>query len=264
MQQDQVKQYLQGKNKITKQNNKMAEIKKTNNPEHFASASAKNLAISTKDCIEISNFLRYKNTAHVKSLLEEVISLKRAVPFKRFIRDTGHKAGMSAGKFPQKAAKSFLQLINSVEANAHYKGLNVSNLKITKLIANRASIPLTGGRRRAGTKRSHLEIEVKEMAVKEKKDKKKTVKKTEEKVNKQAVKEEVNGPKVEDKKVETKVEENKKGQEAEEVKEVTEQSSEAASSEPKVPESEDSESSNKPAEVKTDNPNEDNEGDKTK
>ena len=200
----------------------MAEIKKTKNPEHFATASAKNLAISTKDCIEIGNFLRYKNTAHVKGLLEEVISLKRAVPFKRFIRDTGHKAGMSAGKFPQKAAKCFLQLINSVEANAHYKGLNSSNLKITKLIANRASIPLTGGRRRTGTKRSHLEIEVKEMAVKEKKDKKKSVKKStevkeEEKVNKPVVKEvtESKDSESSDKPAEPKVEEQK----AEEVKE---------------------------------------------
>ena len=232
----------------------MAEIKKTKSPEHFASASAKNLAISTKDCIEISNFLRYKNTAHVKSLLEEVISLKRAVPFKRFIRDTGHKAGMSAGKFPQKAAKSFLQLINSVEANAHYKGLNVSNLKITKLIANRASIPLTGGRRRAGTKRSHIEIEVKEMAVKEKKDKKKvvkketetkTVKKTEEKVNKPVVKEE-----------KSKVEETivKKNEEAkvEEVKEKTEEK-------PKVEEAKEEPKNDIP-----NNPNENNEGDKTK
>ena len=106
--------------------------------------------------------MRYKNTAYAKRFLEEVADLKRAVPFKKFYKDTGHKAGMAAGRFPQKAAKELLALVKSVEANALVKGLNASDLKITKIIANKASIPLTGGRRRTATKRSHVEIEVKE------------------------------------------------------------------------------------------------------
>lgn len=132
------------------------------NKEHFATAKATNLPLSTKQCIEISNTLRYKNTRYAKKYLEEVAELKRAVPFKRFIRDLGHKPGMAAGRFPQKAAKEFLKLIKSVEANAQAKGLNILNLKISKIMANKASIPVGGGRHRHGTKRTHLEIEVKE------------------------------------------------------------------------------------------------------
>ena len=52
------------------------------------------------------------------------------------------------------------------------KGLDTANLKITKILANKASIPMTGGRHRRGTKRTHLELEVREFANKKKGDKK--------------------------------------------------------------------------------------------
>jgi len=139
--------------------------KKENNvkDEHVAKASSLNLAISTKDSIEISNFLRYKPLSFAKDYLSDVIELKKAIPLKRFNTDVGHKAGMSAGRYPVKAAKQFLVLLNSVEANAQFKGLNTGGLKIIKLLSNKASIPSTGGRSRTGTKRTSLEIEVKEL-----------------------------------------------------------------------------------------------------
>lgn len=133
-----------------------------NNEIRFAKARALNLPISTRHCVEICRFLRYKDTSLAKKILQDVIALRRPVPYNRFIQDTGHKAGMSAGRFPQKAANEVLSLIKSVEANAQNKGLDVSTLKIIKIVANKASIPLTGGRLRGATKRTHLEVEVKE------------------------------------------------------------------------------------------------------
>ncbi|MBI2151754.1 50S ribosomal protein L22 [Candidatus Woesearchaeota archaeon] len=149
------------------------------NPAHLAMARALNLPVSTKHCIEISNFLRYKKTDLAKQLLEEVIAEKRAVPYKIFNDNVGHKPGMMSGRFPQKAASEVLKLIKSVEANAQNKSLDTNNLKITKIIANRASVPFTGGRHRTATKRTHLEIEVWEISgkssdKKEKADIKKT------------------------------------------------------------------------------------------
>lgn len=132
--------------------------------EHHASAKMTNLPISTKQSIEISRHLRYKNTAFAKKFLGEVALLKKAVPFRRFTQDTGHKAGMASGRYPQKAAKEFLRLIKSVEANAHARGLNTAQLKIVKLLANKASIPMSGGRSQHGTKRTHLEVVVMEAA----------------------------------------------------------------------------------------------------
>lgn len=135
---------------------------KTLGTEHRASAKMTNLPISTKQSIEISRYLRYKNTVFAKKFLGDVVLLRKAVPFRRFIQDMGHKAGMASGRYPQKAAQEFLRLIKSVEANAHAKGLNTANLKIIKILANKASIPLTGGRIQQGTKRTHLEVMVME------------------------------------------------------------------------------------------------------
>lgn len=130
--------------------------------ESLAIARALNLPVSTKQCIEVCRSVRYKNTNFAKKFLTDVVNLRRAVPFKRHTKDLGHKAGMSAGRYPQKAAQELLKLISSAEANAQVKGLNTSDMRITKLIANKASIPLTGGRLRHATRRTHLEIEVAE------------------------------------------------------------------------------------------------------
>ncbi len=190
----------------------MAKTENNVKNENVAKASSLNLAISTKDCIEISNFLRYKPLSFAKAYLEEVIELKKAIPLKRFIRDIGHKKGMSSGRYPVKAAKQFLVLLNSVEANAQFKGLNTSGLKITKLISNKASIPSTGGRSRTGTKRSSLEVEVQEVvAKKEDKKAKNEVKtespKSEAKVEKKLKEVKTEEPKAEELKAEEKKEE---------------------------------------------------------
>ena len=139
--------------------------------EHIATAKVLNAPISTKQSAEISNALRFHSTLFAKKYLEEVVGLGRAVPFVRSTKDMGHKAGMSSGRFPQKAAREFLRLVKSVEANAQAKGLNAGSLKIIKLVANKASIPRSAGRQGRGTKRTHLEIQVQEGKAGSKKDK---------------------------------------------------------------------------------------------
>ncbi len=144
-------------------------MKTNNTTAHTASAKVLSSAISTKHSIEISNYLRYKSVGFAKSFLEDVVALKKAVPFKKFNRDVGHKPGMASGRFPKKAAAVFLAMIKSVESNAQAKGLNTSHLKIIKILANKASIPATGGRQRYGTKRTHLEVVAAESQPKAKK-----------------------------------------------------------------------------------------------
>ncbi len=142
--------------------------------EFTAVARAKDLPISTKQSMELSRSLRYTSTGYAKKFLQEVVAQRKAVPFVRFNRDTGHKAGMAAGRFPQKAAQHFLKLIQSVEANAQVKGLDAGQLKIVKILANKASVPFTGSRLRRKTKRTHLEVMVLDVTgkKKEQKDKK--------------------------------------------------------------------------------------------
>ncbi|MBS3166135.1 50S ribosomal protein L22 [Candidatus Woesearchaeota archaeon] len=127
-----------------------------------AIAKALNVPVSTKQGIEISRFLRFHSTTFAKKFLEDVIALRKPVPFVRATKDMGHKAGMSSGRFPIKTAAQFLKLIQSVEANAQVKGMNSSSLKIVHLVSNKANIPRGAGRMGRSHKSSNLEIHVKE------------------------------------------------------------------------------------------------------
>jgi len=48
--------------------------------------------------------------------------------------------GFDAGRFPQKAAGAVLKLLDSVEANAEFKGLYTDRLKIIHIAAHRARV----------------------------------------------------------------------------------------------------------------------------
>lgn len=141
---------------------KKEEKKKTieDKKEHFASVNVKNLPISTKQTIEIAGFIRGKNLKKAKSLLSQVLEKKIAVPFKRYNRDVGHKPGkIAAGRYPKKATEHILILLNSLEANAENKGLNVDNLKISEIMVNKGSNQWHYGRmRRRKMKRTNVKI----------------------------------------------------------------------------------------------------------
>ena len=128
--------------------------------EHTASVYGKHMPISTKHAIEICNFIKGKSIATSKKLLQNVMEKKQAVPFKIFKRNICHKPGhMAAGRYPYKASQHVLRLLNSLEANAQNKGLDVNSLIITSVIPNRASRPYHYGRkRRVKMKRTHIQI----------------------------------------------------------------------------------------------------------
>ncbi len=138
--------------------------------EHTAKISGKALAISTKQSIEICNLIRRRKLEKAKALLNDVINHKTAVPFKRFNKDTGHKKGkIAGGRYPENACKEILKLLQGVEANAQFKGLNTANLIVSQIYANKASTPWHYGRqRRRKMKRTHVEIIVEEKTEKKK------------------------------------------------------------------------------------------------
>jgi large subunit ribosomal protein L22 len=151
--------------------------------EHTAKAVGVGLPISTKTSVEVCSFIRRKNLDKVKNLLKQVIDKKIAVPFKKFNRDVGHKKGkIAAGRYPEKTCIEVLKLLESVEANAQFKGLNTSNLIIKSIIANAANRPWHYGRqRRRKMKRTNIEIIVEERAVKKEEKKEVKAKKVEKK-----------------------------------------------------------------------------------
>jgi large subunit ribosomal protein L22 len=111
-------------------------------PETMARAQAIELDVSPKHSMEICRELRGMELQKAKQYLQDVIDLKRPVPFKRFNRCVGHRKGkgFGPGRYPQKAAKNILKLLNDCESNAEYSGLNTDALWIRHLVAHRGRV----------------------------------------------------------------------------------------------------------------------------
>ncbi len=162
--------------------------------ENCAKVFGSSLPISRKHSFAICKALRKMALPKAKKYMEAVISKKQAIPFTRFTNGLGHRPGMAAGRYPIKACSHILKLLNSVEANAQFKGLSTANLILKHIVAQKASSVLRSGRQRREAKRTHIEIVVEEI-------KKKTKTKKSEKKKEQTEK-----VKTETKKVETKIE----------------------------------------------------------
>ena len=136
--------------------------------ENMARAIGMALPISLKQSVEICNFIENKNVNDAKKILQNVMDKKLAIPFKRYNWDLGHKKGIGPGRYPGKASKEFIKLIESAEANAQFKGLNTSNLLISHISAHKSSKSWHYGRQsRRKMKRTNIEIVIEEKSKKE-------------------------------------------------------------------------------------------------
>lgn len=95
-------------------------------------ASLREKTISHKHAREIAVKIKGMSIETARDYLQDVIRLKRAVPFKRYNNEVGHKSdtGVMAGRYPQKAATEFVKLIDNLESNAEYRGMDLDRLKI--------------------------------------------------------------------------------------------------------------------------------------
>jgi large subunit ribosomal protein L22 len=111
-------------------------------PENTARAIGLELRISPKHSVEICRTLRGMKLDDAKKYLEEVIELKRPIPFKRYKKYVGHRRGekFGPGRFPTRAAKQILRLLEHVEHNAEYGGLDIDNLLIKHMSAYRGRV----------------------------------------------------------------------------------------------------------------------------
>lgn len=146
--------------------------------EHRARAVGLLMPISTKQSIEICSLIRRKNLQKAKKILNEAKDMKKPIPYTRFTEGAGHKHGIGPGKYPVKACREILNLVNLVEANAQHKGLDTSSLEIIHICAKKGPKSWHYGRQsRIAMKRTHVEIVVEEKEVKRKETKKEPVKK---------------------------------------------------------------------------------------
>ncbi|MEM2904359.1 MAG: 50S ribosomal protein L22 [Candidatus Bathyarchaeia archaeon] len=103
-------------------------------PDKTAIAAGRDLRVSPKAAREICSTIRGMSLNEAKALLEQVIEGKRPIPYRRHKKKVGHRhelQGWSAGRYPKKASKSILTVLEAAEANAEFKGLDVDRLKVT-------------------------------------------------------------------------------------------------------------------------------------
>ncbi|MCE8427151.1 MAG: 50S ribosomal protein L22 [Candidatus Methanoperedens sp.] len=130
--------------------------------EKTSKSTGKELHISKKHAHEISTAITGMKVEVARKFLEEVIELKRAVPYKRFVRSVPHRRGMCTGRYPQKAAKEFLKVLENAQNNAVYKGLEGDKMSIYHVETKkghtfRGSFPRAQGR---ATPKNHETVSI--------------------------------------------------------------------------------------------------------
>ena len=136
--------------------------------EKFAKACAKEEDISPKDAVELCNKLKGMKLNNAKEYLKDLMEYKTALEYKRYKGKLAHKRGKGAAKYPVKAAKHILMLLEEVENNAEFKTLDPEKLWIEHINTSRGRITKwyryrAYGRIEASFKRpANLEVIVKE------------------------------------------------------------------------------------------------------
>lgn len=112
------------------------------NPEKSARAYGGEFHCSPKHSQNVMRAIKGMKIGDAKQLLEDVIALKRPIPFKTHITSVSHRKGkgMGPGAYPQKASRYALEVLKNAENNAEYKGLDTESMVITHASAYQGRI----------------------------------------------------------------------------------------------------------------------------
>ncbi|MEM4311442.1 MAG: 50S ribosomal protein L22 [Nitrososphaerales archaeon] len=103
-------------------------------------ASLREIDVSPKAIREICYMIRGLSLDKAREILERVKKKESPVPFKRYKKKVPHRKGLVdfyAGKYPVKAAKYMLELLDNLEANAEHKGFDLEKLVIIHACSHR-------------------------------------------------------------------------------------------------------------------------------
>lgn len=146
---------------------------KPRSEKNSAKAIAKNQHVSTKYATEMCREIKSKKLAKVEKKLKRIQAKEEFLPLRQYNKKVAHRKGQSvsgvkSGRFPEKLCTVFLNLLESVKANADFKGLDSENLRISHCFASRGYArrsmqpngKIAGKRRRS--KSTHIEVIVTE------------------------------------------------------------------------------------------------------
>lgn len=106
-------------------------------PKTTAKAYGKELRVSPKKSYEVCNMIRGKDVDTALNILDDIIDMKKAVPYRRYNKQVAHNKGVGPGGFPVKAAKLIKQTIEEAQNNAEDKGLDSDRMRILSIAAHR-------------------------------------------------------------------------------------------------------------------------------
>ncbi len=141
----------------------------------IAKAMMWDVPVHPKIMREVAEAIRGMKLGDAKKYLRRVIEKKEAVPFRRAHGKQAHRRGLAdkwgwpVGRYPVKAAKYMLKLLDNVESNAVDKQLDVERLKIIHVAAHKGItlkrwMPRAYGRASPKFRvHSHVEVVVEEV-----------------------------------------------------------------------------------------------------
>ncbi|WP_332899754.1 MULTISPECIES: 50S ribosomal protein L22 [unclassified Haladaptatus] len=109
-------------------------------PDTTAKAMLRERHMSHKHSKEIAREIKGMTVGAAIEYLEEVVEGKRSVPFKSHNSGVGHRSdidGWDAGRYPEKASKAFLDLLENVSANAGNQGFDGETMEIIHIAAHK-------------------------------------------------------------------------------------------------------------------------------
>jgi large subunit ribosomal protein L22 len=118
---------------------------------NVARARGVEVPISPKKTYEVLNAIRGLPVEEARTILEDAVALRHAIPFRRYNQETAHHRGTGPGRFAVKVAKNVLKVLENAEENAEYDGLDTDRLFVKVAASARgrirkASMPRAHGR----------------------------------------------------------------------------------------------------------------------
>ena len=105
-------------------------------------ASVREKDISHKHAREIALAIKGLSIEKARDYLQDIINKKRAVPFRRYKEQVGHRSdpGVMSGRYPAKSAAEFLKALDNLESNAEYKGMDLDRLKLVNVTIHKGVV----------------------------------------------------------------------------------------------------------------------------
>ena len=102
-------------------------------------ASLREIDVSPKWSREVCRAIVGLTIPEARRLMEDVIAMKRMIPYRRYKKKRAHHAQTKgAGGYPVKVARHMLKLLDSLEANAEFKGFDPDEVVIVHAAAHKA------------------------------------------------------------------------------------------------------------------------------